>query len=42
MTTFADRLLAASEAAQSLVCVGLDADPVLMPMEVLRQTQMSG
>jgi len=39
MTTFADRLLAASEASQSLVCVGLDADPVLMPMEVLRQAQ---
>ena len=32
-------MLAASEATQSLVCVGLDADPVLMPMEVLRQAQ---
>ena len=39
MTEFVDRLLAASEAARSLVCVGLDVDPVLMPMEVLRQAQ---
>lgn len=39
MMEFVDRLLAASEAARSLVCVGLDADPVLMPMEVLRQAQ---
>ena len=38
-TSFADRLRAASEAARSLVCVGLDADPVLMPGVVLRQAQ---
>ena len=39
MMEFVDRLLAASAAAQSLVCVGLDVDPVLMPMVVLRQAQ---
>ena len=38
MTGFADRLLAASEAARSLVCVGLDADPALMPDAVVRST----
>ena len=32
MTTFADRLLAASEATESLVCVGLDVDPARMPV----------
>ena len=36
MTSFSDRLLAASEAAQSLVCVGLDVDPARMPQVVLR------
>lgn len=36
MTSFADKLLAAGEASRSLVCVGLDVDPVRMPMEVLR------
>lgn len=39
MMEFVDRLLAAGEAARSLVCVGLDPDPVLMPMEVFRQAQ---
>ena len=29
---FADRLLAASETARSLVCVGLDVNPALMPV----------
>ena len=37
MTSFSDRLLAASESAQSLVCVGLDVDPARMPASVLRQ-----
>ena len=32
MTGFVDRLIAASEAARSLVCVGLDVNPALMPM----------
>ena len=32
MLSFADRLLEASEAAQSLVCVGLDVNPALMPV----------
>ena len=32
MTRFVDRLLAASEAHRSLVCVGLDPDPSLMPV----------
>ena len=39
MTSFAHRLLAASEAAQSLVCVGLDVDSARMPRAVLRQAQ---
>ena len=39
MTSFSDRLLAASEATQSLVCVGLDVNPALMPASVLRQAQ---
>ncbi len=33
MSTFLDRLDAACEATQSLVCVGLDPDPALMPVE---------
>ncbi|MSQ22029.1 MAG: orotidine-5'-phosphate decarboxylase [Dehalococcoidia bacterium] len=33
MTTFLERLDAACEARQSLVCVGLDPDPALMPVE---------
>ena len=33
MATFADRLDAACTANQSLVCVGLDPDPALMPIE---------
>ena len=33
MTTFLERLDAACEATQSLVCVGLDPDPALMPVE---------
>ena len=33
MATFADRLDAACAANQSLVCVGLDPDPALMPIE---------
>lgn len=37
MVSFADRLRVASEKTQSLVCVGLDANPVLMPMGVLTQ-----
>ena len=37
--SFVDRLRAASEAARSLVCVGLDVNPVLMPGAVLRQAQ---
>ena len=36
MMRFVDRLLAASEAARSLVCVGLDVDPALMPAAVGR------
>ena len=32
-------MLAASEATQSLVCVGLDVNPALMPASVLRQAQ---
>ena len=32
MHRFADRLLAAAEANRSLVCVGLDPDPALMPV----------
>ena len=36
---FADRLLAASEAVRSLVCVGLDVDPARMPEGILRQAQ---
>ena len=32
MPTFADRLRAAGEAAGSLVCVGLDPDPALLPI----------
>lgn len=32
MASFVERLDAASEAAQSLVCVGLDPDPSLMPV----------
>ncbi len=39
MTSFSDRLLAASEATQSLVCVGLDVNPALMPASVLRRAQ---
>ena len=39
MTSFSDRLLAASEATQSLVCVGLDVNPALMPASVLQQAQ---
>ncbi|MCY4415774.1 MAG: orotidine-5'-phosphate decarboxylase [Chloroflexi bacterium] len=39
MTSFSERLLAASEATQSLVCVGLDVNPALMPASVLRQAQ---
>ena len=39
MTSFSERLLAASEATQSLVCVGLDVNPALMPSSVLRQDQ---
>ena len=39
MMSFVDRLRAASEAARSLVCVGLDVNPVLMPGAVLRQAQ---
>ena len=39
MMGFVDRLLAASEATRSLVCVGLDVNLALMPMEVLRQAQ---
>ena len=35
MTSLAERLLEASQSARSLVCVGLDVDPALMPMEVL-------
>lgn len=34
---FVDRLLAASEAARSLVCVGLDVNTVLMPVNALVQ-----
>ena len=37
MTSFSDRLLAASESAQSLVCVGLDVDLERMPERVVRQ-----
>ena len=32
MMKFVDRLLAASEATQSLVCVGLDVNPAMMPI----------
>ena len=32
MSSFSDRLRGASEATQSLVCVGLDVDPALMPV----------
>ena len=32
-TTFAQRLDSACEASRSLVCVGLDPDPNLMPLE---------
>ena len=32
MMKFVDRLLAASEAARSLVCVGLDVNPAMMPI----------
>ena len=32
MTSFSNRLLAASEATQSLVCVGLDVNPAQMPL----------
>ncbi len=39
MTSFTDKLLAASEAAQSLVCVGLDVNPAQMPASVLWQAQ---
>ncbi len=39
MTTFADRLVAASDATESLVCVGLDVDLARMPEAVLRQAQ---
>ena len=33
MPTFAERLLASCEANRSLLCVGLDPDPALMPIE---------
>ncbi len=39
MTSFSDRLREASEAANSLVCVGLDVNPAMMPAGVLRQAQ---
>ena len=33
MSTFVDRIRSASEATRSLVCVGLDPDPALMPVQ---------
>ncbi len=39
MISFSDRLLAASRATESLVCVGLDVDPARMPEGILRQAQ---
>ena len=39
MISFSDRLLAASQATESLVCVGLDVNPAQMPEGILRQAQ---
>lgn len=39
MTSFSDKLLAASEATESLVCVGLDVDRARMPQAALRPTR---
>ncbi len=40
MSTFVERLFAASQANQSLVCVGLDPDPALMPVQDVLEFNM--